>query len=176
MRGLVLCLAAALTLLTNPERRELRGSDRLFVCEELGFRPQRYDVLGFGPTGISFAHAGEAAVKVVNADRAAEYVTAVDRSGSARDRGFVYAPRDLRIFHPTRRVSALRIDRPGYRAFFGSDPIDDFPGEFELPRRGGLRGRSGQPGRSRSERLRVHVSFRLLHGPGDGRARRSSRS
>jgi hypothetical protein len=34
------------------------------------------------------------------------------------------------IAYLTRRLSALMIDRKAYRANFGSDPLDDFPGEF----------------------------------------------
>jgi len=40
-------------------------------------------------------------------------------------------PRDLRIFHLTRRLAALRIDRDDYYPSFRSDPLDDFPSEFQ---------------------------------------------
>jgi hypothetical protein len=35
------------------------------------------------------------------------------------------------VFHLTRRLAALRIDRFDYQVFFGTDPVDDFPTEFE---------------------------------------------
>jgi oxygen-independent coproporphyrinogen-3 oxidase len=126
------------TTLTNFERREFRGHDRRFVYEELSFRPDRFDMIGFGPTGISLAHSGRGAVKVMNPDRAADYVAAVDRGGPAWDRAFAYTPRDLRVLHLIRRLAALRISRPDYRTFFGSDPLDDFRREFEVLEREGL--------------------------------------
>ena len=119
------------TTLTNFERQEFRGRDRRFMYEELSFRPDRYDMMGFGPTGISFADSGLSAVKVINPGRSVEYNLAVDRGRPAWDRAFGYGSRDLRVFHLTRRLAALKIGRLDYQRFFGSDPIDDFPREFE---------------------------------------------
>jgi coproporphyrinogen III oxidase-like Fe-S oxidoreductase len=130
LRGLLHDLGFHQTTLTNFERDEFRGHDRRFVYEELSFRPDRSDMIGFGPTGISFADPGRAAVKVINPDGASAYVAAVERGRPTWDRAFVYGPRDLRIFHLTRRLAALRIDRRDYRASFESDPLDDFPREF----------------------------------------------
>jgi coproporphyrinogen III oxidase-like Fe-S oxidoreductase len=138
LRGLLLGLGFYQTTLTNFERAEFHGHDRRFVYEELSFRPERYDMIGFGPTGISYADAGGSAVKVINPDGAAEYMAAVDRGQPAWDRAFGYGPRDLRVFHLTRRLAALRIERPFYRSYFGSDPLDDFPREFEALREEGL--------------------------------------
>jgi coproporphyrinogen III oxidase-like Fe-S oxidoreductase len=124
--------------LTNFERRELLDHPRRFVYEELSFRPHRYDMIGLGPTGISFAGSGPAALKVINRDDATGYVAAVDRGLPAWDRAFDYTPRDLRILHLTRRLAALRIERPDYRESFGTDPLDDFPREFDALEREGL--------------------------------------
>jgi oxygen-independent coproporphyrinogen-3 oxidase len=131
LRGLLDELGFDQTTLTNFERRDYRGHDRRFLYEELSFRPDRFDMLGFGPTGISFAHSGQTAIKVMNPDGAAEYVTAVKRGRPAWDRAFEYTPRDLRVLHLVRRLAALRISRADYRDFFGSDPLDDFQREFE---------------------------------------------
>ncbi len=131
LKGLLNGLGFYQTTLTNFERSELRRQDRRFVYEELSFRPDRYDMLGFGPTGISFADSGQVAAKVMNPAGAGEYIAAVDRGQPAWDRAFAYGPRDLRIFHLTRRLAALRIDRLAYRTSFGSDPVNDFPREFE---------------------------------------------
>ena len=138
LRGLLHDLGFDQTTLTNFERREFRGHDRRFVYEELSFRPDRYDMIGFGPTGISFADSGRAAVKVINPDGASEYVTAVGRGRPTWDRAFVYRDQDLRVLHLTRRLAALRIERLDYQAFFGSDPVDDFPREFEVLEQEGL--------------------------------------
>ena len=131
LRGLLQDLGFDQTTLTNFERREFRGNDRRFVYEELGFRPDQYDMIGFGPTGISFTDAGQVAVKVINPDGASEYVSAVGQGRPTWDRAFVYDPGDLRVLHLTRRLAALRIERIDYEVFFGSDPVDDFPREFE---------------------------------------------
>ena len=96
------------TTLTNFERREFRGHDRRFVYEELSFRPDRYDMIGFGPTGISFADSGLAAVKVMNPDGGANYIAAVDRGWPAWDRVFLYGLDDLWVFYLTRRLAASR--------------------------------------------------------------------
>ncbi len=86
LRGLLLELGFDQTTLTNFERRELRGDDRRFVYEELGFRPDRYDMIGFGPSGISFANSGQTAVKVINPERASDYIAASGRDRPTWDR------------------------------------------------------------------------------------------
>jgi oxygen-independent coproporphyrinogen-3 oxidase len=68
---------------------------------------------------------------VINPDGASAYLGAVERGGPTWDRAFHYSPTDLRIFYLTRRLAALRIDRRGYRTLFGTNPIGDFPREFE---------------------------------------------
>jgi oxygen-independent coproporphyrinogen-3 oxidase len=138
LRDLLEGLGFVQTTLTNFERREYQGDPRRFVYEEMSFRPDRFDMIGFGPSGISFAHYGQTAAKVVNPAGAAEYVAAVKTGRPAWDRAFVYTPRDLRVLHLTRRLAALEIRRDAYRAFFGSDPIDDFRPEFEAIEQEGL--------------------------------------
>ena len=138
LRGLLHDRGFEQTTLTNFERREFRGHDRRFVYEELSFRPDRYDMIGLGPTGISFADSGQVAVKVINPEGASEYVSAVDQGRPTWDRAFEYSPLDLRVLHLTRRLAALRVERLDYQAFFGSDPVDDFPREFAVLEREGL--------------------------------------
>jgi oxygen-independent coproporphyrinogen-3 oxidase len=117
--------------LTNFERVAFRGSKRRFVYEELSFQPDRFDMLGLGPSGISYAGSVQTGFKVINPDGASDYLGAVARGEPTWDRAFYYAPVDLSIFYLTRRLAALRIDRTGYRAFFGIDPVNDFPRQFE---------------------------------------------
>jgi oxygen-independent coproporphyrinogen-3 oxidase len=118
--------------LTNFERVGLRGDARRFVYEEYSFQPDRYEMLGFGPSAISFAADREfgTGLKVLNPDAAGDYLTAAGAGGPAWDRYFEYGPRDLRIFYLTRRLAALVINRARYRGLFGTDPLDDFPDEF----------------------------------------------
>jgi oxygen-independent coproporphyrinogen-3 oxidase len=117
--------------LTNFERAEFRGGERRFIYEELGFQPDRFDMLGLGPSGISYVRSRRMGLKVLNPDGASAYMAAVELGGPTWDRAFHYSPTDLRIFYLTRRLAALRIDLLDYRAFFGIDAIDDFSREFE---------------------------------------------
>lgn len=120
------------TTLTNFERAEFRGDDRRFLYEECSFQTDRFDMLGFGPSAITFAARADfhAALKVVNPDGSADYQKAVAANQPAWDRSFSYGSRDLRVFHLTRRLAALSIERRAYRRRFGIDPVDDFPSEF----------------------------------------------
>ena len=130
------------TTLTNFERAAFRRDPRRFVYEEFSFRPDRYDALGFGPGGISFAADPDfsGGLKVLNPDGADAYAAAVDRGGSPWDRFFRYGPTDLRVFYLTRRLAALEIDRGEYRQLFGTDVLAEL-------RQGAHRGRRGGAGR-----------------------------
>jgi oxygen-independent coproporphyrinogen-3 oxidase len=144
LRSVLLELGFYQSTLTNFERDKFRGGEQRFVYEELSFQPDRFDMLGLGPSGISYAGTGRTALKVINPDGASAYLGAVERGGPTWDRAFHYTPADLRIFYLTRRLAALRIDRHGYRALFETDPIDDFPREFEALTRGRLSRVSGE--------------------------------
>ena len=121
--------------LTNFERDEFQGSPRRFLYEECSFQPDRFEMIGFGPSAISFTtHPCLGGVvpgaKIANPESSEDYLHSVARMAAVWNRYFTYALPDLRIAYLTRRLSALMIDRRAYRANFGSDPLDDFPGEF----------------------------------------------
>lgn len=118
------------TTLTNFERRSLRDAPRRFLYEECSYHPEFHEMVGFGPSAISVAGDDASAVKAINPDGADAYIEAVDRGAATWDRAFVYTRRDLRVFHLTRRLAALEIDRQIYRDTFGTDPLADFPREF----------------------------------------------
>jgi coproporphyrinogen III oxidase-like Fe-S oxidoreductase len=120
------------TSLTNFERAKFAGDDRRYVYEESSFQPDCFDMLGFGPSAISFACDRDyrGALKVLNPDGSADYRAAVVTGGPVWDRNFAYQPRDLRVFHLTRGLAALAIDRLRYRRLFGSDPVEDFSREW----------------------------------------------
>jgi coproporphyrinogen III oxidase-like Fe-S oxidoreductase len=131
------------TTLTNFERTEFRAQARRFLYEECSFQPDKFEMLGFGPSGISFtthSHVGQGpcGAKVVNPESSADYLAAIARSVAVWNRCFSYEPRDLQIAYLTRRLSALNIDRQAYDAYFGSDPLDDFPAEFAVLSQEGL--------------------------------------
>src|SRR5262249_33676856 len=116
----------------NFERAAFRRDPRRFVYEEFSFRPDRYDALGFGPGGISFAADPDfgGGLKVLNPDGADAYAAAVDPRGAPWDRVFRYGPTDLRVLYLTRRLAALVIDRGEYRQLFGTDVLADFGREL----------------------------------------------
>ena len=128
------------TTLTNFERAAFRRNPRRFVYEEFSFRPDRYDALGFGPGGISFAADRDfgGGLKVLNPDGADAYAAAVDLGGPPWERFFRYAPTDLRVFYLTRRLAALEIDRGEYRQLFDTDILADFGKEFTAAAEEGL--------------------------------------
>jgi oxygen-independent coproporphyrinogen-3 oxidase len=118
--------------LTNFEREEFRGSEYRFQYEESSFQLDCYEMLGFGPSGISCAARPGfmTALKTLNPVTADSYIDAVRSRATPWDRYFRYQPRDLRIFYLTRRLAALEIGRAEYRNLFGIDPISDFGDEF----------------------------------------------
>jgi oxygen-independent coproporphyrinogen-3 oxidase len=132
LRELLLGRGFVQTTLTNFEQARHHGSERRFVYEEHSFRPDHFDMVGFGPGAISFA-AGRAfadGLKVVNPDNSGAYVAAVRRGQPPGDRFFANDPTDLRIFYLTRRLAALEIDPREYARLFRTGPLTDFAGEF----------------------------------------------
>jgi oxygen-independent coproporphyrinogen-3 oxidase len=122
--------------LTNFERSRYSGDPRRFVYEEHSFRPDRYDMLGFGPGAVSFSsyrrfHGG---LKVLNPVGAADYLAAVGSGKPAWDRLFDYDSGDLRVLYLTRRLAALSIDRQEYRGLFFRDVTAEFRHEVEALR------------------------------------------
>jgi oxygen-independent coproporphyrinogen-3 oxidase len=121
------------TTLTNFERREFRLSENRFQYEESSFQPDRFDMVGFGPSGISVASRPGfgTALKTLNPVTAESYMDAVRSRATPWDRYFHYEPGDLRVFHLTRRLAALDINREEYRRLFGVDPVLDFDEECQ---------------------------------------------
>lgn len=121
------------TTLTNFERAEVNASERRFRYEDCSFRPERYDGLGFGPSGITTVSRadGRAATKLVNATDAVQYAARVTRQSGGFDRRFVYQPEDVRLLHVTRTLSRLALDRGVYRLRFGTDVVADHAAAFE---------------------------------------------
>jgi oxygen-independent coproporphyrinogen-3 oxidase len=128
------------TTLTNFERQWCQGDSRRFLYEECSFQPERYDMLGFGPSAISFAADRDLyfADKVLNPDGPADYLAGVERGEGAYERQFGYTMESLKVFYLTRRLAALSIDRESYRKLFGRDASHDFERELLAMVREGL--------------------------------------
>ncbi len=128
------------TTLTNFEQACYAGDARRFVYEEHSFHADRFDMIGFGPGGISFAadRSLRGGLKVLNPEGADAYLDAVRRGLSPWDRCFAYGATDLPILYLTRRLAALAIDRRHYVRRFGADPLTAFAGAFAAARQEGL--------------------------------------
>ena len=117
--------------LTNFEKSDIRHGNCRFVYEDYGYRPEKYDLLGFGPSAITlisdkkFHHA----LKLLNPEGSTEYSELINRNQSA-SKSFVYQIRDMKILYLTRKVVLLGLNRKDYKAIFNQDPLDDFPFEF----------------------------------------------
>ncbi|MFO0888988.1 MAG: Fe-S oxidoreductase [Isosphaeraceae bacterium] len=131
LRGFLLSRGFHQTTLTNFEREQYRGDPRRFIYEEMSFRPDRFDMLGLGPSGISYCGGDQRALKAINPDGSAEYLGRVESGEATWNREFLYSPQDARILYLTRRLSGLEIDRRAYQGLFGADPIEDFREHFE---------------------------------------------
>jgi oxygen-independent coproporphyrinogen-3 oxidase len=117
--------------LTNFERADVRKGKCRFVYEDYGYRPEKYDLLGFGPSAISLISdkAFNSAIKLLNPEGSSEYTELIN-SNRSWNRSFIYKIRDMKILYLTRKVVLLGLNRKDYRVIFNQDPLDDFPFEF----------------------------------------------
>ena len=139
------------TTLTNFEREAFRGDSRRFLYEASAFRPEEHDMIGFGPAAYSliadwppqpcrgpspgrtpsdYSIPPYDAVKTVNPDSASDYVAAVDGGCRPYERVFLFGRDDLKLLYLTRKIATLGVERAAYRAYFGSDCVEDYPMEF----------------------------------------------
>lgn len=123
--------------LTNFEANALRNDPRSYRYERMSFQPDRFDVLGFGPSGISYTASEDGAygLKTMNSESSAEYLQAVAGSAPVWNRYYAFDSDRLRLLQATRNLAALNIDRRRYGQAFGGDPVDDFRDELEALRR-----------------------------------------
>lgn len=125
------------TRLTNFERCDLQHDPRQYLYELMSFQPDRFDVLGFGPSGISCSEQTprSSALKTMNPESAVEYLQAVQGGGTVWNRYFEFSSSNLKLLHATRQLSALQIDRQLYQDALGSEVVNDFAQELEALQR-----------------------------------------
>lgn len=118
--------------LTNFERADISAGSCRFIYEDCGYRPEQYDLLGFGPSAITLIADKnfQTALKVINPETSADYLELIN-SDQCWNRAFMYSIRDMKILYLTRKVVLLALNRAEYRAIFHQDPLYDFPLEFE---------------------------------------------
>jgi len=120
------------TTLTNFERQSVHETQRRFSYENFSFQPNRYDMVGFGPSGISFAanKSFTRGWKTTNSESTIEYLQRMKKTGTPCERFFIYDEYDLRVFYLIRRLAALAIEPHDYERQFGVLVSRDFAQEF----------------------------------------------
>ena len=123
------------TSLTNFEKEELNQSEQRFIYEEFSYHPNQYDMLGFGPSAISFSADNnyQSAWKTVNQTGSEAYLKAIETESMPWDRYHLYDQEDLRLFFLIRRLAACNISVAEYQETFNSPgPVEDFPEFFHM--------------------------------------------
>lgn len=140
LRELLLARGFTQTSLTNFEQGRYRNRSERYQYEECGFRPDEYEMVGFGPSALSYTATANFSngVKVMNPNLADAYRDAVTGGQRVWDKAFVYRKLDQKVLWLTRRLAALHIDRLRYAALFGTDLLADFGEEIEAARGAGL--------------------------------------
>lgn len=140
LRELLLARGYRQTSLTNFEQGRYHQRDERFQYEECGFRPDEFEIVGFGPSAISYNATKDfgSGLKTMNPAGADEYAAAVQTGKRVWDKAFVYRTLDQKVFWLTRRLAALDIDRAKYRVLFDTDLLDDFGEEIGAARDAGL--------------------------------------
>ncbi|MEN9557570.1 MAG: Oxygen-independent coproporphyrinogen-III oxidase 1 [Planctomycetota bacterium] len=137
LREYLLACGYRQTTLTNFERCDLQHDPRRYLYELMSFQPDRFDVLGFGPSGISCSEQipQSSALKTMNPESAVEYLQAVHRGETVWNRYYEFSSGDLKLLHATRQLSSLKIDRRRYQQALGSDVVNDYAQELEVLQR-----------------------------------------
>lgn len=122
------------TSLTNFERRDVYDSSRRYRYESISFEDSHCQVVGFGPSGISFAQSsdGSLATKTMNPEHSVEYMQSVNAGGVVCNRYFQYQPVDLQILDLTRKMASLKVDYRAFELRFGKGSWEVYRSLFDL--------------------------------------------
>jgi oxygen-independent coproporphyrinogen-3 oxidase len=118
--------------LTNFERKSFQGDNRSYIYELRSFETDRYNMIGFGPSGISFSSNATQGLglKTMNPESSSEYLQAVAKQEPFWNRYFTFDAESQRLLYITRQCSKMSVDRSRYRAVFGTDIISDYLNEM----------------------------------------------
>lgn len=102
--------------------------------------PNRFDMVGFGPSAISFSSndAFTEGTKTTNVESAPAYISRIRSGQPTLERFYAYNSYDLRVFYLTRRLAALAIEEHDYSRQFSTPHIDDFSEQLAVLSRAGL--------------------------------------
>ncbi len=122
------------TTLTNFERSSFQGDLRSYIYELRSFDSNHYDMIGFGPSGISFSSSDPScsALKTMNPENSHEYLQAIERPMPIWNRYFCFDEHNLRLLYLTRQLAKLAVNRAGYRDFFGTELMSDYGKEWNV--------------------------------------------
>ncbi len=119
--------------LTNFERLAFKNDARRYIYELGSFEPGSHDMLGFGPSAISYSLRadGLTALKTMNPESSSEYMQALKTRLPFWNRYFDFDQDSFKLLYITRQLSKLTIQRDAYCALFGTDVLSDFAEEWQ---------------------------------------------
>jgi len=119
--------------LTNFERSALENNPRRYIYENCSFEPGSHDMLGFGPSAISYSLRadGHNALKTMNPESSLEYMQSLKKPSPFWSRYFDFDMESFRLLYVTRQLSKLTIQRDAYLALLGTDVLSDFAEEWK---------------------------------------------
>ncbi len=122
------------TTLTNFERSSFRGDSRSYIYELRSFEADRYNMIGFGPSGISYSSSDPSCsgLKTMNPESSLEYLQSVGKQFPVWNRYFTFDAESLRLLYVTRQFAKLSVDRSHYREVFGTDVRSDYRNELDV--------------------------------------------
>lgn len=134
LRSMLLESGFRQTSLTNFERAELAFDPRRYRYEPISYESNHCQVVGFGPSGISFTPTdnGQYALKTMNPESSSEYMQAVHSPGAVWNRYFQYDRLDFELLLITRRLASLRFDDDALRMIAESEASQSYAERLEL--------------------------------------------
>ncbi|MCI0703559.1 MAG: radical SAM protein [Planctomycetia bacterium] len=140
LRELLLARGFVQTSLTNFEQGRYQNRPERYQYEECSFQASEYEVIGFGPSALSYVSTKDFAfgIKTMNPASAEEYSEAVKAGKRVWNKAFVYRTLDQKVLWLTRRLAALDIDCAKYRMLFDTDVLADFGDEITAACEAGL--------------------------------------
>jgi oxygen-independent coproporphyrinogen-3 oxidase len=122
------------TTLTNFEKSCFQGDSRGYIYEVRSFDADRYNMIGFGPSGISYSSSdpSRTGLKTMNPESSLEYLQSVGRQSPIWNRHYTFDAESQRLLMITRQLSKLSIDRNRYQEVFGTDVESDYRSELDV--------------------------------------------
>ncbi|WP_146679450.1 Fe-S oxidoreductase [Pirellula sp. SH-Sr6A] len=124
------------TSLTNFEYKQFENDARRYRYEPISYESSHCQVMGFGPSGISFAASedGHYALKTMNPESSLQYMQSVRSPSPIWNRYYSYDRSDWEVLQVTRRLASLRLDAHTVSMLQASDRWDRFSERLELLR------------------------------------------